>query len=58
MNKWLALTGAAMLAAVQAGCAQTGPVAAAAQSADEGTVIAASLGYHGPAARRPARQAD
>lgn len=44
---------AALIAALQAGCAQTRPVASAPPTVDDGTVIAASLGYHGPAGRQP-----
>jgi hypothetical protein len=55
MKKWLALT---LISAMLAACAQTGNVATGSQPTDEGAVIAASLGYHAPAAPRPARSAD
>lgn len=55
MKKSLAL---AAIAAMLAACAQTGTVGTGPQPMDEGTVIAASLGYHGPPAPQPIRRTN
>ncbi|MBG9387787.1 hypothetical protein [Caenimonas aquaedulcis] len=55
MKTWLAI---AAISAMLAACAQQPVAVAVEQPADEGTVIAASLGYHGPVARPSARAPD